>query len=57
MRFLPLSDTLAGVLALTCATVVVLATAFDAQARLGPAVAAATVEAPPTPPPAGTPAR
>ena len=48
MTFIPLSDTLAGLLALACAIMVVLATALDAQARLGPAATAQ-----PAPVPAG----
>ena len=40
MKAIRLSDTLAGLLAMACAAAVVLATALDAQARLGPAAAA-----------------
>ena len=50
MKAIRLSDTLAGLLAMACAAAVVLATAFDAQARLGPA---APPEAPPPPAAAG----
>ena len=43
MKALPFSrQTLSGVLALACAAAVVLATALDAEARLGPAGPAAT---------------
>ena len=37
MKPFPFAETLSGVLALACAAAVVLATAFDAEARLGPA--------------------
>lgn len=37
MKALRPSDTVAGLLALACAAAVVLATALDAEARLGPA--------------------
>ena len=49
MKPVRLSDTLAGLLALACAATVVLATALDAQARLGPAGPAPSAEAPPAP--------
>ena len=54
MKPVRLSDTLAGLLALACAAAVVLATALDAQARLGPASPAASAEAAPPPAAAGT---
>ena len=37
MRAIAINETLSGVLALTCAVAVFLATAFDAHAGLGPA--------------------
>ena len=37
MKTIAINETLAGVLALTCAVAVFLATAFDASAGLGPA--------------------
>ena len=37
MKAIRLSDTLAGLLARACTAAVVVATALDAQARLGPA--------------------
>ena len=49
MKAIRLSDTLAGLLALACAATVVLATAFEAQARLGPAGSAPSAQAPPAP--------
>ena len=57
MKAIRLSDTQAGLLALVCAAAVVLATAFDAQARLGPAGPAASPEAAPPPAAAGSAAR
>lgn len=39
MKALRPSDTVAGLLALACAALVVLGTALDAEARLGPAAA------------------
>jgi len=42
MKTVPLAETLSGILALACATAVALATAFDAEARLGPAGPVAT---------------
>ena len=48
MRAIAINETLAGVLALTCAVAVFLATAFDASAGLGPA------ETADSPKPAGT---
>ena len=50
MKAVRLSDTLAGLLALACAATVVLATALDAQARLGPAGSVPSTEAVPPPP-------
>ena len=57
MTFIPLSDTLAGLLALACAAAVVLATALDAQARLGPASTAASAQVAPLTVAAGPAAR
>ena len=57
MNAIRLSDTLAGLLALACAATVVLATALDAQARLGPAGPAAREAAAPPPAAAGPAAR
>ena len=37
MKTIAINETVAGVLALTCAVAVFLATAFDASAGLGPA--------------------
>ena len=42
MKTVPLAENLSGVLALACAVAVVLGTAFDAEARLGPAGPVAT---------------
>lgn len=44
MKSSALSDTLAGALALACAAAVVLATALDARARLGPPATATTAK-------------
>jgi hypothetical protein len=50
MKAVPFSrQTLSGVLALACTAAVVLATALDAQARLGPAGLAATPPHAPSP--------
>jgi len=42
MKTVPFAENLSGVLALACAAAVVLATAFEAEARLGPAGPVAT---------------
>jgi hypothetical protein len=49
MKAIRLSDGAAGLLALACAAVVVLGTALEAEARLGPAEPAPVVAAPPAP--------
>lgn len=49
MKAIRLSDTTAGLLALACAAVVVLACALDAQAGLGPAGSPSGAVAPPPP--------
>jgi hypothetical protein len=49
MKAIRLSDSAAGLLALACAGVVVLGTALEAEARLGPAGSAPVVAAPPAP--------
>jgi len=49
MKAVRLPDTLAGLLALACAATVMLATALEAEARLGPAGPASSAEAPRAP--------
>jgi len=56
MKAVPFSrQTLSGILALACTAAVVMATALDAQARLGPAEPAATPRHAPSAPVAGDP--
>ena len=56
MKAVPFSrQTLSGILALACTATVVMATALDAQARLGPAEPAATPRHAPSAPVAGDP--
>ena len=56
MKAVPFSrQTLSGVLALACTAAVVLGTALDAQARLGPAGPAAMMSHAPSPLPTGDP--
>jgi hypothetical protein len=49
MKAARLPDSLTGLLALACAATVVLATALEAEAHLGPAGKAQSAQAPPAP--------